>query len=307
MAAAPGHMAQREEARAFLISLGTDGVRHTSHLDADGSMSEGSFLEHLTGVERDLGEWSCGEEVCLAGLFHSIYGTESFQAFSLPLDLSGANRRRVQDLIGSRAEKLAFINCTMERNSLDECVIAYRAADPAGRAGLLNTHPTGKPEHIVRTRAGKPGDGVTHDPQTGGRLASIPAQFVLSEAELLDLVTVHLADWLQQVVASNAEHSTERKMAYSQNDTPGYWLIPPHGYAGIRQDAFRTMAEVLGGAAMASYEQKHRLIDTGGPLAYWVEGQMSAADAEAWDGRGTAASQLAAGRRERSESVGAKL
>ena len=130
---------------------------------------------------------------------------------------------------------------------------------------------------------------------------------MLSEAELLDLVTVHLADWLQQVVASNAEHSTERKMAYSQNDTPGYWLIPPHGYAGIRQDAFRTMAEVLGGAAMASYEQKHRLIDTGGPLAYWVEGQMSAADAEAWDGRGTAASQLAAGRRERSESVGAKL
>lgn len=63
----------RDAARSFLISLGTDGVRHTSHVDADGSMTEGSFLEHLTGVESDLTEWRCSEEVCMAGLFHSIY------------------------------------------------------------------------------------------------------------------------------------------------------------------------------------------------------------------------------------------
>eukprot|EP01043_Picozoa_sp_COSAG02_P036556 COSAG02_NODE_2686_length_8239_cov_5.121361_1_plen_286_part_00 len=241
-------------------------------------------------------------------------GTESFQAFSLPLDPSGVNRRRVQDLIGVRAEKLAFINCTMERNSLDTCVLAYHAADPAARAGLLNTHgERGDPDgglherYTVRTRAGNPGDGVTHDPQTGGRLASIPDKFMLSEEELLDLVTIHLADWLQQVVGSNAEHTSERKMAYSQNGKSGYWLIPPHGYAGIRQHAFRTMVEVLGGAAMAGYEQKQRLIDTGGPVAYWVQGEMSAADAEAWDGRGTAASQLVERGSGSSENAGAKL
>ena len=204
------------------------------------------------------------------------------------------NRRRVQHLIGVRAEKLAFINCTMERSSLDERVLAYRAADPSARAGLLNGHhDVGMQErYAIRTRPGIPGDAVTYDPHSGGRLASIPAQFLLTEEELLDLVTIHLADWLQQVVSANAEHTTERKMAYSQDGTSGYWLIPPHGYAGIRQDAFRTMAEVLGGAAMASYEQKQLLIDAGGPVAYWVQGEMSTADAEAWDGRGTAASQL---------------
>ena len=35
---------------------------------------------------------------------------------------------------------------------------------------------------------------------------------------------------------------------------------------------------------MAGYEQKQRLNDTGRPLAYWVEGETSATDAEAWDG-----------------------
>lgn len=301
-------MARRnEEAREFLISLGTDGVRHTSHLGSDGSITDGSFLEHLMGVETDLVAWSCSEDICLGGLFHSIYGTESFQAFSMPLDPDGVNRRRVRDLIGARAEKLAYINCTMERNSLDETVMAFHAAHRPGRAGLLNTHATGGREHIVRTRAGTPGDAVTHDPLTGGRLASIPAQFVLTEQELLDLVTIHLADWLQQVVSANAEHTAERKMAYSQNGKPGYWLIPPHGYAGIRQDAFHTMANVLGGAAMASYEQKYRLIDTGGPVAYWVEGEMSTADAQAWDGRGTTASILVEHGGGSSGIVGAKL
>ena len=293
-----------ESPRAFLESLGTDGVRHTSHLQEDGTMSDGSFLEHLTGVEEDLAAWSCAPEVCLAGLFHSIYGTESFQAFSLPLDPDGANRERVRELIGSRAEYLAFINCTMERNSLDEAIMAYRAADPSGRTGLLHADVTGPREHVIRTRTGQPGDAVTHDPQTGGRLSSIPAQFVLSEQELLDLVALHLCDWLQQVIASNAEHTEERKMAYSQHGKPGYWLIPPHGYAGIRQEAFRTMAEVLGGAAMAGYEQKQRQIDTGaGPVAHWVEGEMSTADAEAWDGRGTTASQLPARQSDRAAAA----
>ena len=312
--------------RAFLTSLGTDGVRHTSHLEEDGNMSDvrppfkihrplrrpcqrppltlcspallsqGSFFEHLTGVEEDLASWDCHPDIVLAGLYHSIYGTESFQAFSLPLaDPEGSgNRQQVRELIGERAELLAFVNCTMERNSLDEAVIAYHAADPAAHTNRLNAaDATVQRVHRIRTRAGTPGDAVCHDPATGTRRAEIPAEFVsgclqfspsfppvflqfssscppldlallhfsftwqaLSEQEMLDLTTLHLCDWLQQVVASNAEHTFERAMSYSQRGVPGYWLIPPHGYAGIRQEAFRAMAEVLGGSAMASYEQK---------------------------------------------------
>jgi hypothetical protein len=37
------------------------------------------FLSHLTGVEAVLRDWGEPEPVCLAGLFHSIYGTEGFQ------------------------------------------------------------------------------------------------------------------------------------------------------------------------------------------------------------------------------------
>eukprot|EP01045_Picozoa_sp_COSAG04_P009858 COSAG04_NODE_586_length_12338_cov_16.547839_9_plen_408_part_00 len=235
--------------------------------------------------------WGSDADVALAGLYHSIYGTESFQAYCLPLDAEGANRQRVREMIGERAEFLAFVNCTMERNSLDEAIAAY-AANPGRRRGLLNTaDATGPRVHTIRTRPGRPSDAVTHDPATGGRRAGIPEQFLLSEQELLDLTTLHLSDWLQQVVGSNAEHTQEKKMSYS----PGYWLIPPHGYAGVREESFRTMAEVLGGAAMESWEAKQRIIDTGGPKAEWVAGEMSKEALQEWDGRGTDAAAMSRG------------
>ena len=37
------------------------------------------FLEHLQGVQRVLESWGEPNAVSLAGLFHSIYGTELFQ------------------------------------------------------------------------------------------------------------------------------------------------------------------------------------------------------------------------------------
>jgi hypothetical protein len=220
---------------------------------------------------------------------------QSFQAFSLPL--GAEDRQRVRELIGSRAEFLAFVNCTMERNSLDEAIAAYRAADPERHQGLLNTSAAADDEkvHTIRTRTGRPGDAVCYDPDTGGRRAEIPAEFALSEQQLLDLTTLHLADWLQQVVSSNAETSTEKKMSYSQGGMPGYWLIPPHGYAGIRTEAFRTMATVLGGAAGRDWERKQREIDTGGPVAHWVAGELSTEQLQEWDGRGTERSQLQRG------------
>jgi hypothetical protein len=93
----------------FLVGLGTDAVPHTG---------EKGFLAHLVGVYRDLESWKCERDVCRAGLFHSIYGTETFQRFSLPLD----RRSEVQALIGERAERLAWVNSVMERSSFDRLV-----------------------------------------------------------------------------------------------------------------------------------------------------------------------------------------
>ena len=46
-------------------------------------------------------------------MFHSIYGTEGFQTFCLPLE----RRDEIRRLIGDRAERIAYANCAMDRAS----------------------------------------------------------------------------------------------------------------------------------------------------------------------------------------------
>jgi hypothetical protein len=131
----------------FLVQLGTANVPHT----------EQTFLVHLIGVYRFIKERGCEEPLCLAGLFHSIYGTEGFQGFSLPLE----RRDEVQSLIGQRAERLAYLNCAMERASFDENL------DHDGPYRLIDRF-TGK-------------------------------QIEMSQQGFDDLCRVHLYDWLEQL------------------------------------------------------------------------------------------------------------
>src|SRR5204862_4980019 len=77
----------------FLRGLGTEDVPHSG---------DKGFLAHLVAVFRDLEAWNCDRDVCRAGLFHSIYGTELFRRFSLPLE----RRDEVRALIGERAERI---------------------------------------------------------------------------------------------------------------------------------------------------------------------------------------------------------
>lgn len=103
----------------FLVGLGTDSVPHSG---------DKGFLAHLIGVFRDLESWGCDRDVCRAGLFHSIYGTQLFQRFCLPLN----RRDEVKQLIGDRAERLAFVNCVMDRSSFDQLITTsgpYRILD----------------------------------------------------------------------------------------------------------------------------------------------------------------------------------
>lgn len=89
----------------YLVALGTDKIPHSKTM----------FLSHLLSVYTDLKKWDCPEHVVLAGLFHSIYGTEAFQGFALPVE----RRQEIRDLIGDRAERLAYVNCALTRESLD--------------------------------------------------------------------------------------------------------------------------------------------------------------------------------------------
>ena len=74
----------------FLVGMGVEQVPHTHK----------SYLAHLIAVFRSLEYLGCPEDVCRAGMFHSIYGTERFQGFTLPLE----HRAEVRTLIGDRAE-----------------------------------------------------------------------------------------------------------------------------------------------------------------------------------------------------------
>jgi len=135
----------------FLIGMGIEQVPHTHK----------SYLVHLIAVFRSLESLGCPEDVCRADMFHSIYGTERFQGFALPLE----RRDEVRTLIGDRAERLAYLNCAMDRASLDrvleQVVEPYRITDRI----------TGK-------------------------------EVQLSQHEFDDLCRVHLLDWLEQIPRS---------------------------------------------------------------------------------------------------------
>ena len=135
-----------------------------------GGRGEGDLRQHLTGVRQFMKDRLSVTEMPIlsAALFHSVYGTEGFQGIVLPI----SKRAELRDLIGHRAEWIAFLNCQMCRASLDQAVEVYRS----GRSTEL----------AIKSR-----------PELGGET------FALSEAELVDLLKVHLGDFLQQVAAYN--------------------------------------------------------------------------------------------------------
>jgi hypothetical protein len=70
-----------------------------------------TLFAHLHGTHSLLRSWGARPEVCLAGLFHSIYGTRAFKHKSWPL----TERHVVRDLIGREAEWLAYLFCATAR------------------------------------------------------------------------------------------------------------------------------------------------------------------------------------------------
>lgn len=74
----------------------------------------GLLLPHLQATHDRLERWGCALHVCVAGLCHSIYGTERFDTPTFTL----ADRDRVREHVGPAAEELIYLFCVMERPSL---------------------------------------------------------------------------------------------------------------------------------------------------------------------------------------------
>lgn len=136
-----------------------------------------AFDEHLKGVQAVLRFWKSPEYLTNAGLFHSIYGTEGFQGFSLPL----SERPAIQKLIGEKAERLCFVFCMVDRYTFDETVMAWEKEDVANTTAA----------YTLRSR-----------PELGR------FEMTLSKAEWLDFVELTLADWLEQVEGAASKPSS---------------------------------------------------------------------------------------------------
>jgi hypothetical protein len=109
----------------FLRKLGCASVPHSTR----------TLLDHLIGTHDLLRSWGAPEAVCLAGLFHSVYGTDSFRA-RLEQEPS---RGTIAGLIGADAESLAWQFGTMTKESFWEQVgLLARSSEDANAFVLQN-------------------------------------------------------------------------------------------------------------------------------------------------------------------------
>jgi hypothetical protein len=152
-----------KELTDFLVNLGIEQVAHTQK----------NYLAHLISVHKLMQGAGCDEELCTAGLFHSIYGTEKFQGFKLPL----SRRPELAEMIGPRAERLAYWNCQMDRSSLDALLRQDELLEPDESLGQF--------EEPCRLRNRETGE-----------------MMLLTSHEFDDLCAVHLFDWLEQAPRS---------------------------------------------------------------------------------------------------------
>jgi hypothetical protein len=104
-----------------LVDLGAQATQH----------GDRTLLEHLEGVFHLLDEWGNPLDICLAGLFHSIYGTTNYKTQTI----SFKNRGYIQDLIGKNAENFVFLFCVCDvKDFIEQC----HQSDPFRLIDTLN-------------------------------------------------------------------------------------------------------------------------------------------------------------------------
>jgi len=74
--------------------------------------AERNLMTHLEATYELLASWEAPEPIALAGLFHSVYGTDAFEHACLLLE----ERAQVRAVIGKEAERLAYLFCALDRD-----------------------------------------------------------------------------------------------------------------------------------------------------------------------------------------------
>lgn len=84
-----------------------NAIQYLADLDKQISHGQGLYIEHCLEVYNILTEKNLSQDVRLAGLYHSVYGTDFFNA---GLELT---RDKIRSLIGNYAEQLVFDFCNI--------------------------------------------------------------------------------------------------------------------------------------------------------------------------------------------------
>jgi len=84
-----------------LNHFGADTIDHSTR----------TLSAHLIGTHNLLKSWNAPQGTYLAGLFHSIYGTQYFKNQAVQLH----ERTKVQKIIGQDAELLVYLFCVTDR------------------------------------------------------------------------------------------------------------------------------------------------------------------------------------------------
>jgi hypothetical protein len=98
-------MAERKAVNEMFKVAGGLGFFEFSH-------SNRNFKEHLVGVYGILRAWGLPEWVCLAGLFHSVYGTKSFHGTAVPIK----HRKEMRAILGKESERLVYLFCALDQD-----------------------------------------------------------------------------------------------------------------------------------------------------------------------------------------------
>ena len=97
------------EFKNYLLSHGSDKVGHSGQ----------TLWSHLQGVHRILVAAKLPNYLCVAGLFHSVYGTKVFKHTIVDKNC----RAEVHQLIGHKAECLVWAFCELERPKIFETTL----------------------------------------------------------------------------------------------------------------------------------------------------------------------------------------
>jgi hypothetical protein len=89
----------------FLKSIGSNNILHSGQ----------NLLDHLIGTSNKLKDLGEPEYLQDAGLFHSVYGTVYF----LPENGLVDDRQTIKNIIGEKAEELAYWFCILEKPRID--------------------------------------------------------------------------------------------------------------------------------------------------------------------------------------------